>query len=289
MVAFLWRNETDWPVEFVSENVQALFGHSAEEFISGKTLFIENVHPDDLDRVIEEVRRNSEDENRIDFNHEPYRIVTKNGEVKWVNDLTHIRRNPQGTISHYEGIVYDITDRKQAEQDLRESEQLLSNVFESMQEGVLVLNRDFEYTFWNRSMENNSQTPREEVLGTVPWEKFPFLKGDIENAMQNAMRGEIHRNIELKYDLPGGKEGWTQESYFPLKDSNGKVAGVVGIIEEITERKQSEKLLMENEEYLRSVFRAAPTGIGVVVDRVFKQVNERLCKITGYSEEELIG
>jgi two-component system, cell cycle sensor histidine kinase and response regulator CckA len=55
------------------------------------------------------------------------------------------------------------------------------------------------------------------------------------------------------------------------------------------ERKRAEEALCESECYLQSVFRAAPTGIGVVIDRVFKQVNARMCQMTGYAEEELIG
>jgi len=61
------------------------------------------------------------------------------------------------------------------------------------------------------------------------------------------------------------------------------------IIRDITEQKLTEEALRDSEEHLQSVFRAAPTGIGVVSDRVLNQVNERICEMTGYSEEELIG
>jgi len=58
---------------------------------------------------------------------------------------------------------------------------------------------------------------------------------------------------------------------------------------ELTDRKKAEKELGESEDFLRSVFRAAPSGIGVVTDRVLKQVNRRFCEITGYSSAEIIG
>ena len=58
---------------------------------------------------------------------------------------------------------------------------------------------------------------------------------------------------------------------------------------EITERKRSEEALQDSEDMLRSIFRAAPTGIGVVSDRVITQANERLCEILGYSKDELLG
>ena len=132
-----------------------------------------------------------------------------------------------------------------AEDALRASKELLDNVFESMQEGVLVLDRDFKYTHINRILEEISRTQREDVLGEIPWEKFPFLKGGIEEAIKKAMRGKISSNIELKYALSDGKEGWTSESYFPLKDSAGEIVGIVGVINDITERKQAESALKE--------------------------------------------
>ena len=101
-VTFRWKNTEDWPIEYVSENVKALFGHSATEFISGNALYAEAIHPEDLERVAEEVKQNRDAEKKDDFTHEPYRIVTKDGGVKWVADLTHIHRDSEGGISHYE-------------------------------------------------------------------------------------------------------------------------------------------------------------------------------------------
>ncbi len=134
-------------------------------------------------------------------------------------------------------------ENARAQQALREREQLLSNVFESMQEGVLVLDSDFRYTYWNSGMERISGLPREEVLGCVPWERFSFLAGAVEEGMKGAMGGQVSRGIELAYDLSEGHEGWTKESYFPLRDRDENTVGVVGLIEDITERKRAEDAL----------------------------------------------
>lgn len=136
-----------------------------------------------------------------------------------------------------------VSELEDTEYAFRTNRQLLGNVFESMQEGVLVLDRNFKYTHINRTLEEISRTPKEEIFGKIPWEKFPFLKGEIEETMKKAMRGEVIRNIELKYTLSDGKEGWTTESYFPLKDSEENIVGVVGVIDDITERKQAEAAL----------------------------------------------
>ena len=124
-VAFLWQNAKGWPVEFVSDNVADLFGYSAEEFIAGRVAYAQTVHPDDLKRVANEVTTFSSENDRTVFVHEPYRIISKQGNIKWLDDRTYIRRNPQGIITHFEGIVIDITDNVQAAEILRESDEKL--------------------------------------------------------------------------------------------------------------------------------------------------------------------
>jgi len=107
-VVFLWRAQPNWPVEFVTDSVRQ-FGYAPDDFISGGLPFASIVHPEDLVRVggeVAEFSRNGTNE----FTQQ-YRIFTKRGEVCWVDDRTWIRRDADGTITHYQGIVMDITER----------------------------------------------------------------------------------------------------------------------------------------------------------------------------------
>lgn len=119
VVAFEWKNAEGWPVEFVTDNVKKLFGYTDEEFRSGKVPYSQCIHPDDLKRVSEEVSQFSSEEGKSAFVHKPYRIVTKNGEVKIVDDKTSIVRDTKGNITHYQGILIDVTKEKQAEEELK--------------------------------------------------------------------------------------------------------------------------------------------------------------------------
>ncbi|MEM7815918.1 MAG: PAS domain S-box protein, partial [Candidatus Aenigmatarchaeota archaeon] len=102
VVAFLWKNAEGWPVEFVSENIR-MFGYEPEELISGKIPYSKIVHPEDLQRIGEEVSRYSK--MKIKEFKQEYRIVTKSGDVRWIDDRTWVRRDPSGKITHYQGIV----------------------------------------------------------------------------------------------------------------------------------------------------------------------------------------
>ncbi len=131
-VAFTWKNQEGWPVEFVSENVERLFGYTAEEFMTGKVNYAGCVHPEDLERVAKEVAQFSSGKETKDFDHEPYRIIARDGSEKIVNDWSYVVRDSDGRITHYKGIVEDITESKRAEED-REKLQAQLNQAQKME------------------------------------------------------------------------------------------------------------------------------------------------------------
>jgi diguanylate cyclase (GGDEF)-like protein/PAS domain S-box-containing protein len=128
VIAFLWRNEKGWPVEFVSENVISLCDYSAKEFIHGQISYSDIIHPEDLDRVKKEVQLAGQDIQKESFQHAPYRIKTRKGQIKWIDDNTYIKRDNLGRISHYQGVVLDITERQKNVELLRLSKQQLEKM-----------------------------------------------------------------------------------------------------------------------------------------------------------------
>jgi len=120
VVAFIWENAEGWPVRYVSEKVTSLFGYTTEDFISGVVSYSQVIHPEDLERVGREVASSSADLTSDTVEHTPYRIITRSGEIKWIEDLTKIQRSGDGQVETYQGILLDITERKQAEVALLE-------------------------------------------------------------------------------------------------------------------------------------------------------------------------
>lgn len=113
-VVVLWKADAGlWPVEFVSASVRQ-FGYTPEQFTSRQLLFTDITHPDDRDRVLAEVTAHAE-AGHSEYNQE-YRVVCADGSFRWVDDHTVVRRDASGRVTHHEGLITDITPRKQAEE-----------------------------------------------------------------------------------------------------------------------------------------------------------------------------
>jgi PAS domain S-box-containing protein len=120
VIVFLWKYEEGWPIEFVSENVTRL-GYNVEDFTSRKILYGDIVYPGDLEKVEFELAKNVE--SGCDVYSSDYRILTRSGEVRWVDERTFIQRNEKGEV-RLQGIILDITEHKKAEEALLQMEEI---------------------------------------------------------------------------------------------------------------------------------------------------------------------
>lgn len=276
VVVFLWESEANWPVEFVSENVEDVFGYTTEEFITGRVRYADVVHPDDLERVMREVTTFSQERDRKEFVHEPYRIVTKNREIKWIDDRTHIRRNRNGDITHYQGIVLDITDRYLAEEALKESRNTLNGILSASPVGIaLVENRVLKWA--NESFLK--------MFGFESKEEY----GDKNTMMFYATEDEYHRVGNRIYNkLKSGKRAdedmtlkrkdgsiFSGHVKMSCHDPSNPMGKAIVTISDISWRKLAETERI-NKEKLQGVIETAGA--------VCHEFNQPLQAISGYAE-----
>ena len=106
--------------DYVSENVSQ-FGYRAADFMSGKLGYTELVHPDDRERVFQEIRDYID--SSTTYYEQEYRIMRANGETRWVHDYTTLARDDQGRPRHFDWYMLDITNRKQIEMALLEAKE----------------------------------------------------------------------------------------------------------------------------------------------------------------------
>jgi PAS domain S-box-containing protein len=176
-------------------------------------------------------------------------------------------------------------EKKRSDEALHESRQLLTSVVESMSDGVVVLDRDFQMIYFSRAMEKIARTSREKVLGSgkPAWEHFPhLLEVGVAEMMRRAMQGEEQRGEELRYWLPDGVEGFSNEIYQPLRRANGEISGVLGVVRDVTERMKAREDLQAKEEQLQHAQKME--AVGRLAGGIAHDFNNLLTAINGFAD-----
>ena len=241
-MAFLWPIQEGWPVEYVSGNVGQVLGYTAENFMSQKVSWPGITHPDDLTRLEAEVAGYIKD-GVTKFSQE-YRLITKSGKVRWMNDQNKILYDSNGNPTHIQSIVIDITKRKKLEKALINSESTLRSIFDSsplMMGIVEVHGNDILHLVDNESTSNFFGLSLEKMrnqysssFGT-PQEHIDYW---IKYYKECEKTGKpVH--FTYNHNTPSGQKTLLATvSFISKNNSNSRFSYVV---EDITERKKAEE------------------------------------------------
>jgi len=242
-VLFRWKAEEGWPVVYVSQNVSR-FGYTPEELVRGVVPYATLVYPDDLNRVAGEVEQfTRQGTNRF---RQQYRIVTRAGEVRWVDDYTVIERGNNGKATHYQGILMDITDRKRSEAALRESEEKYRHILTNMQDAYIQVDENGTITmvspsavrmYGYGSVEEMTGIPVESLYVRYGQQREELIRQLRENRGVTDFTGEAVRK--------DGSVFWVSVSAQFLRDETGRIVGTEGVARDISERKAMEHALQD--------------------------------------------
>jgi PAS domain S-box-containing protein len=233
-MAFLWPVKEGWPVEFVSENVRNILGYTPEDFMSGKVSWTEITHKDDLRRLEKEITDYIEN-NVTEFSQE-YRLIAKSGKICWMKDQNTILLDAQGAPVHIQSIVFDITESKNADLALKESEEKYHTLVENINEAIFTLDTNGIITYISPAVESffgykPSYFINHPISDFVASEDLTQMK---EN-FKKALNGKATANEYVVPDKNGNKH-CLRTSSSPLY-SGGEIKGVFGIINDITDIK----------------------------------------------------
>jgi two-component system, cell cycle sensor histidine kinase and response regulator CckA len=190
-----------------------------------------------------------------------------------------------GDRSAIVAVVRDITERRRGDAALLASSRLHQQVIDGAHEGIVVYGRDLRYRVWNPFMEALTGVRADDLLGKYPLEVFPFLDGaGVIERLERVLAGETPEPVAFPFSV-NGRSGWTLDTSGPLRDADGQIIGVIGLVQDITERKRTDE---EMGLLKRSIDGAAHAAFWLDADGRIVYVNDAACRQLGYRREELL-
>ncbi len=272
---------------YVSPSVIRLRGYTAEE-VMAQTLE-QIMTPESLQLVArvfeEEMRLEASGTADLGRTHilelEEYK---KDGSTVWLENRISSFRDKEKKLVGIISLSYDITERKQAEEAVRESTKKYQELAESISDVFFAMDRNLRYTYWNRASEILTGVPAEKALGKTLMEVFPdnVPRQQVKEMYLRVMEANKPQSLIVKYP---GDEGVVHEiNAYPIVD------GVSVFVRDITERKRAEESLRESEENLRYILKHDPNAIAVYDKNLhYIAVSDRYLQDYDIEEKNILG
>ena len=279
---------------FVNQAFLNKYGYSYEEIIGQPVGII--VSPNNAPEFIKEVLEHS----RRDGWRGEILDLTKDGREFPISLRTSHITNEKGEIIGLVGVAEDITERKQAEDTILKERTLLRTLIDNLPNGIFVKDKEYRKIIANpihtegvlghlKYLGMNSEI---DIINKTDFEVFPKeLAEKFFSADQTVIRDgdSIINNVEFGFQSDG-KKIWFLTSKVPLRDKDGSIVGMIGITNDITERKLAEEALLESELRYQTLAEVSPVGIFRTDSEGFTTyVNKRWCEISGLSAEKAQG
>jgi PAS domain S-box-containing protein len=270
---------------------EAVTGYTVEEFNRNPYLWFTMVVEEDRQRVRGYFDRVLTGEPGGPIEH---RIYCRDGSVQWVVNMPVIRRNDAGDIVSYDGVVSNITERKQAEKALSESEERYRLMAELT--GKLVYDYDVPTgcITWHGAVSQVTGYHLEDFRKTDIKGWLRMIHPDDRAGMIVVLDSAVQKcgpyQAEYRLRRKDGSYIYVEDRGVFLPDSTGKAVRMLGSLGDVSKRKEAEEALKASEQHYRTVFESTATAnIIVAEDMTILLANSNFEKLVGYSKEEMEG
>ncbi len=226
-----------------SDEVFRIFGLDPSEFGASYLAFLDAVHPDDREMVIREYTEALKGLKPYDIEHRIFRQDT--GEVRWVHERCEHVRDESGKALQSHGTVQDITERKQAEEALKESENRLETLTQIAPVGVFYADANGHGTYVNEQVQRICGLSAEATKG-MGWARalHPDDADRVIEEWSAAVANATPWHSEFRFRRADGVETWVIGQATPWFGAEGEHTGFAGTLTDITRRKQTEEALV---------------------------------------------
>ncbi|MFW5687255.1 MAG: PAS domain S-box protein [Halanaerobium sp.] len=252
-----------WPelkVQFISKAVEDLIGYSVEDFKEDPLLLRKITHPEDK-KINKKALKNLKE---MGYAEREFRIIAKNGEIKWFHDQGKMSYDKANNPIRVEGVMRDITERKNAEEELKYHENRYQTIFNSAPIGFMLEDEEGKIIDVNEVMCEISGYTKKDLVGSSVLDKL-VLPEYYELAKENIKR--LIQGEDLEFDIKTPTKSGDIK-YYHLKENNITLPdgskGIISMHLDITERKRLENDLKEKNVLLNSILESIQDGIAVL-------------------------
>jgi PAS domain S-box-containing protein/putative nucleotidyltransferase with HDIG domain len=237
--AVVFRGYADWSIDFFDEKVEELTGYPKVDFDSRKVKWCDLIPEEDFayaQRVFINALKTDKSYVR------EHRIRRKDGEIRWVQCRGQIFCDAEEKITHISGVTFDVTKHKQTEEKLRKSEETYRQIVETALEGIWIIDAENRVTFANNRIMEMLGYSLDEVIGE-PISQFMdrVWSEKASTLITEHLRKGDKEHIDYKLRHKEGRELWVIMTASPIFDSQGRYAGSLGMVTDITVRKRAEE------------------------------------------------
>jgi len=277
----------DGKLRYFSPSYERVLGHVLESRIGGNML--DNIYPEDFDGVVAAWRSLLSEPGSI-LNTQ-LRVRHRDGSWRYL-EATARNLLDDPVVDGVVAVFRDITERKQAEEALCESESRYRSIVELCPDGIVVVDESGIVTSCNRAFAAGTGYDVQELVGRhfadMPTVSNPQDTSRYRELFRAVAAGERFASFELSWTCKDGTVR-TGETHAAAMMVDGEFRGIQAVIRDTTERAMAERLVRESEEKYRSLVDRANDGIVIVQGTVLRFVNRRAAEMLGYREEELLG
>ena len=272
-----------------------VLGHEPADGVEPAAVWLEAIHPDDRERV-EQALDGALGGGPVDLEH---RLEVPGGTCRTYRLRGRFRRDDGRVL--FDAMVADVTERRRAELGRERAEQRYQAVVESLNEGLIVLGLDGRILSANASVQRILGRTEEEMLAPLADAHWSFVdvSGNPIDRLDKpgylTLRdGEPRTGMIIGVHRPDGELRWIEENTRPLRSPEGELEGVVLTLADVTERFEADRRVRAERDFTRRVLDTIADGVLVTDElpdggRVIVHVNDRICEITGFARDELLG